>query len=244
MIINVISYRFYYSYENFEKRYKYIIDLLKKIPNMHVKEYRYVAHDIQDISYKSEKKINPTVLDFTAYCDALNLIYKKNNLRGSKHLNIFINDSFFKKWPLKLVSRRLISMVDKKLTTLNYPLGIGQVENANNLYSNKFNSKVLATHFFILNYESSKFLMHIYKDVIIDNLDEDEIFKLHSFISLKSKSYLSIANRIHDDIYKKKYLAIYFEYTLSKYLFNNGVVFDVFNSRLIKFLYFIKNKLY
>jgi len=241
MIINIISYRFYYSCEKFESKYKYIINLLNKIPNIHINEYRYVSHDRDDINFDNEKKINALFMDFSAYIDGLTHIYKNNSLHKHMHLNLFINDSFFKKWPFKLVSRRLISMIDKNLITFNYPLGIGQVENANNSYSNKFNSKVMATHFFILNYKTSKFLLKINNDIKKNNFDVDEILNLHSHITLKSNSYLSIAHRINDDIYKNKYRSILFEYTLSKYLFNKGLVFDVFNSRLIKFLYFIKN---
>ena len=232
MKIKIISYRFYNNFDKFEKKYRFLINLILN-KNINITEYRYAHHKLIDIN-NIEKSTNDVYADFSAYKKGLAAINKNK----SSDLVLLLNDSFFIKWPLKIIAKRMASMIDENITSYKFPIGVGQAEHANNFYSNKFNEFTIATHFILLNNISANFLL-----TTINSYDRNKIknprFLLQKNISLKSNTFLKNAN-VSNKYFFKKEAAIYFEYSLSKYIFNKGIAISVFDSFLIKILFYIK----
>ena len=104
MRVNLISYRFYYKFEQFQIKYNL---LLKELNTRDFKicEYRYAEKNLFDINLDIENAVDPKYLDFSAYLMGLKKIYLDKN-QEANYINVFLNDSFFKKWPItKIINK-------------------------------------------------------------------------------------------------------------------------------------------
>lgn len=239
MRVNLISYRYYYNFVDFQSKYNLLLKKLK-IHNFKIFEYRFAEMDLSDIDLNTEKSINPKYLDFSAYVMGLSNVYLNKN-HVSKNINIFLNDTFFRKWPISKIINKMISMIDTKLNDVSFPIGIGQIEDGNFSFSKKYNCKIMATHFFLLNDSASRYILEINEKLKKKDIEQNEQFNLQTYLTLLSNSHLSIKNRIDSNIFIKKRYSMYFEFMLSNYIFNNGIGYDIFNSITSKLGYKIKN---
>lgn len=238
-MLKIVTYRYYCNSKKFDDCLVNLTNQLKE-NNYEYTLDKYVSSDLNDIA-SNEKSIEADLFDFSAYHQAIKGF--RQSPEHNNHMYLFLNDTFFTKWPYKLVFKRLLMKLSQKISSSGLPIGMGRVETACNIYNAKNISTVMATHFFLLNSNSTEYLYNLIED--LDNI-ENKI----------SQEYLMLIKDIHDKLtYKRstnvdkyaKHVGIMIEHLLSQHIFNNGYLIDVFDTRLIKLIYsfkmFFKKKL-
>jgi len=83
MKINIISYRFYNNFDKFEKKYRFLINLILN-KNINITEYRYAHHKLIDIN-NIEKSTN----DYIKQSKKMKMILEKYSIKEKNihHIN-------------------------------------------------------------------------------------------------------------------------------------------------------------
>lgn len=231
-MLKIAAYRYYLNSKKFDNCLVYLTNQLKE-NNYEYTLDKYVSSDLNDIA-SNEKSIETNLFDFSAYHQAIKDF--RQSPEHNNHMYLFLNDTFFTKWPYKLIVKRLLMKLTQKISSSGLPIGMGRVETACNIYNAKNISIVMATHFFLLNSNSTAYLYNLLED--LDNI-ENKI----------SQEYWVLMREIHDQLTHKliskdlkhaKHLTVILEHLLSQHIFKDGYLIDVFDTRLIKLLYSFK----